>query len=93
MIAPYWADVDTRESSETPPPGVSREDTGKLWYREEFSSELLEKAGREIRDAFNGLPTFSPTSLFIATWRYVGYFSRNIDKVMPSKACMTLHYK
>ena len=81
MIAPFWADVDTRESTETPPAGVTREDIGKVYYREEFGSDLLVKAGREIREAFIGLSTFEPTSLFIATWRNVGYYSHHIDKV------------
>lgn len=81
MIAPFWADVDTRDSSEIPPAGIAREDIGKVWFREEFSSELLEKAGREIRAAFIGLSTFTPTSLFIATWSNVGYYSEHIDKV------------
>ena len=85
MIAPFWADVDTRSSSDTPPAGVSREDIGKVWYREEFSGELLEKAGQEIREAFVDASDFVPTSLFIATWRNVGYNNRKIDKARTAK--------
>ena len=70
MIAPFWADVDTR-----------LQESGKVWYREDFSSELLKKAGEEIREAFIGLSTFTPTSLFIATWSNVGYYNLHIDKV------------
>lgn len=89
MIAPFWADVDTRmfneglenEGLEIPPAGVLREDIGKVWFREDFSSELLKKAGEEIREAFIGLSTFTPTSLFIATWSNVGYYNVHIDKV------------
>ncbi len=81
MIAPFWADVDTRMSLETPPAGVPEEEIGKVRFREEFDSESLAKAGQEIREAFIGLSTFTPTSLFIATWSNVGYFSLHIDKV------------
>lgn len=81
MIAPFWADVDTRLGNEPPPPGLLASETGRVWYREEFNAELLEKAGREIRDAFIGLSTFTPTSLFIATWSNVGYYFLHIDKV------------
>jgi hypothetical protein len=82
-IAPFWADVDTRPplGTETPPAGVAREDIGKVFYREEFDRELLERAGGEIRDSFIGLQTFTPTSLFIATWINVGYYDHHIDKV------------
>lgn len=94
MIAPFWGDVDTRNSSETPPPGVPREEIGMVWFREEFNSELLDKAGREVREAFVGLSTFIPTSLFIATWSNVGYFSVHIDKVNKycNKKTMIYHY-
>ena len=85
MIAPFWADVDTRGSG-TPPAGVAKEDVGKVWYREEFSSELLEKAGQEIREAFIDASDFVPTSLFIATWRNVGYYEKRIDKARRLKA-------
>ena len=83
FIAPFWADVDTRDPPGTasPPAGVAREDIGKVLYREEFDSELLERAGEEIREAFIDLSTFTPTSLFIATWVNVGYYDRHIDKV------------
>ena len=81
MIAPFWADVDTWSSSETPPPGIPADEINKVWFREEFDSALLEKAGKEIREAFIGLSTFTPSSLFIATWRNVGYYHRHIDKV------------
>ena len=84
MIAPFWADVDTRNSSEAPPAGVAREDIGRVWYREAFDNELLEKAGREIREAFIGLSTFNPKSLFVATWRNVGYYNGHTDKVEAS---------
>ena len=52
-----------------------------MWFREEFSSELLDKAREEIRDSFVEHFNFMPSSLFIATWQNVGYFSLHTDKV------------
>jgi len=34
-----------------------------------------------IRGAFEGADEFVPTTLFIATWKSVGYFDRNTDQV------------
>ena len=68
LIAPYWADVDTRG-------------TGSVWYRESTDTQLLAKARDEIRAAFINQASFSPTSLFIATWDHVGYYNRRTDKV------------
>lgn len=81
IIAPFWGDVDTRESHETPPVGVPRDEINKVWFREEFDTEQLEKARLEVQEAFIGLSTFTPTSLFIATWSNVGYYRIHIDKV------------
>lgn len=88
MIAPFWANVDTRNSSETPPDNIAREDIGKVWFREAFDAELLDKAGQEIREAFVGVSTFTPKSLFIATWSNVGYFSLHTDKVKLKKSIL-----
>ena len=70
LVAPYWADVDTRG-------------TGTVWYREvtDMRSPLLANASDLIRSAFVGQQTFVPTSLFIATWDHVGYFNSRTDKV------------
>ena len=68
LIAPYWADVDTRG-------------TGSVWYRETTDTQLLARARDEIRAAFINQASFNPTSLFIATWDHVGYYSRRTDKV------------
>ena len=67
LIAPYWGDVDTRG-------------TGSVWYRETTDNQLLARARDEIQAAFINQATFNPTSLFIATWDHVGYFSANTDK-------------
>ena len=68
LIAPDWADVDTRG-------------TGSVWYRETTDTQLLARARDEIRAAFINQASFSPTSLFIATWDHVGYYSQRTDKV------------
>lgn len=81
MISPFWADADTRQSSEAPPGSLTYNDIGHIWYRQDFSESLLARAAEQITDAFPSLSTFKPTSLFIVTWDKVGYYSRHIDKV------------
>ena len=73
LIAPYWADVDTRG-------------TGNVWYRQSEDLSLLNRAGDEIRAAFPSLGFFTPSYLFIATWDHVGYFSSHTDKVCSAIA-------
>ena len=68
LIAPYWADVDTRG-------------TGSVWYRQTTDAQLLARARDSIRAAFINQARFNPTSLFIATWDHVGYYNRRTDKV------------
>ena len=70
LIAPYWADVDTR--------GV-----GSVWYRETADVELLTRARDEIQAALSINPdSFFPIYLFIATWDHVGYYDSRSDKVL-----------
>ena len=68
LIAPYWADVDTRG-------------TGRVWYRQTSDAALLSRARREIRSAFVSQMTFDPTMLFIATWDHVGHYNRRTTLV------------
>ena len=67
IIAPFWADVDTRG-------------TGTITYRETTNATLLQRANNHIKRAFSTI-TFSPSYLFIATWDHVGYFHNQSDKV------------
>ncbi|XP_065894659.1 sushi, nidogen and EGF-like domain-containing protein 1 [Dysidea avara] len=67
MVAPYWADVDTRG-------------TGNVFYRQTTDPSLLARATSEIRAAFPRSINVTITNLVIATWDAVGYFSLNIDK-------------
>lgn len=69
LIAPYWADADTR-------PG------GTVWYRESSSQADLSRAQSEIRDIFPGeADRFSPHLVFIVTWDHIGYYDQHYDKV------------
>ena len=68
LIAPYWADVDTRG-------------TGAVWYRMTTDTELLMRTRQWVQTAFIDQSKFSPTSLFIATWEAVGYYSNHTDLV------------
>ena len=78
VIAPYWADVDTRG-------------TGTVWFRITTNSSLLARARDEIA-AFLNQEEFSPAYLFIATWDHVGYFLRHTDRVGCLKSnCVLWH--
>ena len=68
LIAPYWADVDTRG-------------TGAVWYRMTNDTALLNRAMQQIHTAFIDQSGFSPNFLFITTWEAVGYFSHKTDLV------------
>ena len=83
LIAPFWADVDTRG-------------TGTVWYRETASQELLERAASEIHNGFVDQGSFFPSYLIIATWDHVGYFNSRVDKVsvyssIPIVVCVLSH--
>ncbi len=79
LITPYWVDSDTRN------PG-----SGLVWYRITTDSRLLERAAREIENAFPNGRQFTPAWLLIATWDNVGRYPEMIDVVYT---CMHLFYK
>ena len=68
IIAPYWADVDTRRS-------------GRIFYRQTSDPNLLAKAASDIRRGFPLSQNVSISNLLIATWDAVGYYDNNGDKV------------
>ena len=68
IIAPYWADVDTKG-------------TGRIFYRQSSDPNLIAKATSEIRRGFPNSQNVTVTNLLIATWDAVGYYYRNSDKV------------
>lgn len=69
LIAPYWADADTR--------GI-----GEVWYRETTSQADRDRAQREIRANFREAARFVPQLVFIATWDNIGYYPRRVNKVL-----------
>ena len=68
IIAPYWANVDTRR-------------TGEIFYRQTTDPNLLARANSELQAAFPQSQNLSITNLLIATWFEVGYYYYNDDKV------------
>ena len=68
FFAPYWADADLS--------GI-----GEIYYRQTDNSTLLTRATNEIKAAFSTSQNVNVTSLFIATWDSVGYYSGRTDKV------------
>ena len=62
IIAPYWADVDTRI-------------TGQIFYRQSTDPILLTRASREIQKAFPSSQNIMIKNLFIATWVDVEYYN------------------
>ena len=59
--------------------------SGKIWYRNTTNSGLLERAKKQIVDAFQVLD-FEPRELFIATWDQVGYYKEKSRKVNTFQA-------
>ena len=71
VIAPYWADVDTRAS-------------GAMYYRESVEPNLLAIANEYVSNyqyMLYGSTDFQVESLLIVTWGNVGYFNYHSDKV------------
>ena len=76
LIAPYWADVDTKE-------------IGDIYYRQTTDPSLLARATSEIRAAFPTSGNVTIKSLLIATWDNVGYWFQKLDKVLLQYAITT----
>ncbi|XP_076091897.1 protein mesh-like [Mytilus galloprovincialis] len=72
LIAPYWADTDTREG-------------GDVWYRESTNLTLLGKASKEIHDNFPEQFNFHASWMFIATWDNVAFFGA--DEIGKQRRC------
>ena len=60
-IAPFWADVDTRNG-------------GNLSYRQTTDTELLHRATDEVRAYFPEFMKFRASWIFIATWDHVAFY-------------------
>lgn len=68
LIAPFWADVDTREA-------------GMVWYRQSNAAADINFARNYIEMGFPAQPLFTPTIVLVATWEGVGYFLRRSNRV------------
>ena len=69
IIAPYWADVDTRG-------------TGSVYYRETSNASIISTVASHVSNAFSSQSPFYATSVVIATWYRVGYYDQHTDKVI-----------
>ncbi|XP_059814006.1 nidogen-2 isoform X2 [Hypanus sabinus] len=70
VIAPYLSDIDTSRGR------------GRIYYREDDSSDTLDRAGQEIRKAFPR-SSVTPTNTFIATWENVAPYEE-VTRSTPS---------
>ncbi|XP_072895083.1 nidogen-2 [Hemitrygon akajei] len=70
VIAPYLSDIDTSRGR------------GRIYYREDDSSDTLDRAGQEIRKAFPR-SSVTPTHAFIATWENVAPYEE-VTRSTPS---------
>ena len=72
FIAPFWADVDTREG------------LGTVFYRNVTDQETLSQIKKIVSNSKAGFrlaARFNPKWALIATWEEVGYYDRKGDKV------------
>ena len=75
MIAPYWADVDTRAGS------------GRVYYGSTSNRYLLKRAKFEVESTQRRY--FNPTRIFVATWNNVGYYNRHYNLVSLSSMSLS----
>lgn len=61
LVAPFWADVDTRVG-------------GQVFYRETSDPSLLQLATHDVTNTFVDHRTFKATWLLIATWYEVAFY-------------------
>ncbi|XP_061299099.1 sushi, nidogen and EGF-like domain-containing protein 1 [Pezoporus flaviventris] len=74
LVAPYWADVDTRLG-------------GDVFYRQSRDPRLLARLGRDLAAVTVGQAP-SPTWALVATWDRVSYFGAASDKVNTFQAVL-----
>ena len=68
LIAPFWADVGTRE-------------IGEVFYRQTNKPIYVAMVTDDIHGVFESAHGFAPSVLFIATWNSVSYSNKNTDHV------------
>ena len=79
MIAPFWADIDTRG-------------TGNVFYRQTTDPNLLARATNEIKSAFPTSSNKTIETLLIVTWDDVGYYLQRNDKVYTYTYVQYVHF-
>ena len=71
IVAPFWADVDTRNAL-----------SGQVWYRTSQDASLLTTLAQDVKSAYGGVNlSFNPTFAQIVTWDRVGYYFSAADKL------------
>ena len=71
VVAPFWADVDTRNAL-----------SGQVWYRTSQDASLLTTLAQNVKSAYGGgYLSFNPTFAQIVTWDRVGYYLSAADKL------------
>ena len=71
IVAPFWADVDTRNAL-----------SGQVWYRTSQDASLLTTLAQDVKSAYGGVNlSFNPTFAQIVTWDRVGYYYAAVDKL------------
>lgn len=75
IIAPFWADVDTRPAN-----------GGQVWYRTTTNGLQLDAISSEIRTGYPGADAFNATFAQIVTWDRVGYYQQRTDKLNTFQA-------
>ena len=79
LIAPFWADSDTRNP-----------ESGLVWYRITSDRDVLDRAKEDIRRGFRNQESFEPLWLLIATWDHVGVYPRLADRVSVDWICFAV---
>ena len=74
MIAALWTDIDTSRNG------------GRAYYRETTDADLLQRATDDVRSAFDALPQFNATWVFVATWHKVTYYGGSYST--PVSLCL-----
>ena len=74
MIAPYFADADTRGRR-----------SGMIYFRGTDDAAMLYRAKTDVEYTYAGV-SFTPNYLFIATWDKVGFYNHhdNLVNIFPA---------
>lgn len=75
MLAPYWADVDTRAAN-----------GGTVWFRTSQDANFLKTISTDIGNSYLGGSTFNATFAQVVTWDRVGYYAYGTDKLNTFQA-------